>query len=91
LLKKRVMIGGRWLLLGLSDEEYENLMDRLLKSNVREFERCLSVSRELAEKHNLSKEEAMNLVFALFDKQSCASFSVIMSAIEEKAERGKKH
>ena len=77
MIGKTAVIKGKPRRIELTEEEYDELMEELIKTNKKELERVCNNVADLPVEFN----KAVKL---LFDKQATASFSVINSALDKK-------
>jgi len=89
MLSKKANIRGEWINISLTEEETDNVLNKLIKNNMKEFKRCLNwvVAENNPVLNNISIFEITKM---LFEKQATQSFTVLSSALDKKIEDMKK-
>jgi hypothetical protein len=89
-ISKLANIDGKLKRIELSDKEYEDVMERLIKSNVKELKRCIKYAPEIrkdAFESNKSDISTEAIIRILAEKQLVASYTATINEIDFKISR----
>jgi hypothetical protein len=84
-LSKMANIGGKWVRIALTRQEFDRAMAELVQLNLRELERIREILKENQEPF---KQDAERL---LFEKQGISAYTYLINKVDEKIEKQKQN